>query len=49
MKKKYEKEILTVILEPKSNGQYYPITSYHADNKDITLYKRLKGGENNNE
>lgn len=43
--------ILSVILESKGSGKYYPITAYPADKKDIVLYNRLrnKGGENNNE
>ncbi len=43
-----EKRILATILESKGRGIYYPITAYPADSRDIALYKRLKGGENNN-
>jgi len=41
-----EERILAVILEPKGKGMYYVITAYPADNDDRALYKRLKGGEN---
>lgn len=45
-----EKRILAIILESKGGGKYYAITAYPADSHDIALYKRLKGGgENNNE
>lgn len=42
-----EKRLLTIILEPKGRGQYYPITAYEADIKDTKLFKRLRGGVKN--
>ena len=39
--------MLTVILETKGKGIYYPVTVYPTDPHDITLYKNLRGGENN--
>ena len=42
-----EERILAVILESQGRGVYYPITAYLADKKDITLYTRLRGGDNN--
>jgi hypothetical protein len=44
-----EKRMLTVVLEPKGNGIYYPITAYEADSQDISLYIRMKGGDKNDE
>ena len=41
-----ENIILAVILEANGRGKYYPITAYLVEKKDIALYKRLKGGEN---
>lgn len=41
--------LITIILEANGRGKYYPITAYPADIHDITLYKRLKGGELDNE
>jgi hypothetical protein len=41
--------IITVILESNGKGKYYPITAYPASKQDITLYKRLKGGDFDNE
>jgi len=40
-----ENRMLTIVLEPKGHGAYYPITAYPSDKKDITLYKRLQGGK----
>lgn len=40
-----EQTILTVVLEAKGRGTYYPITAYPSNTHDITLYKRLKGGK----
>lgn len=40
-----DQTILTVILESKGRGAYYPITAYPSDTHDITLYKRLQGGK----
>jgi len=37
--------ILTVVLESKGHGVYYPITAYPSDLQDIALYKRLQGGK----
>jgi len=44
-----EKRILAVILESQGRSRYYPVTAYPAGQKDISLYERLKGGENSNE
>ncbi len=44
-----EKRMLTVVLEPKRNGLYYPVTAYPADRSDIALYTRMKGGVDDNE
>ena len=41
-----EDKIITVVLEPKKNHTYYPITAYSSDTKERSLYKRLKGGVN---
>ena len=41
-----EGSLLVVILESNGKGKYYPITAYPAEKQDIALYKRLKGGEN---
>lgn len=41
-----ENLILVIVLEANGKGKYYPITAYPAEKQDITLYKRLKGGEN---
>lgn len=40
-----EKRILTVVLEAKGRGKYYPITAYEASRFDVVLYRRLRGGE----
>jgi len=40
-----EKVVLTIILESKGTGIYYPITAYASEDRDIMLYKRLRGGE----
>ncbi len=37
--------ILTIVLESKGHGVYYPITAYPSDTQDITVYKRLQGGK----
>lgn len=42
-----EERILGVILESKGRGVYYPITAYNAGKQDTSLYKRLKGGDSN--
>ena len=42
-----KKRMISVVLESLGHGNYYPITAYDADSKDITLYNRLKGGGNN--
>lgn len=42
-----EERVLGVVLEPKGQGKYYPLTAYNADEHDIALYYRLRGGENN--
>ncbi|HSW88809.1 MAG TPA: hypothetical protein VLG12_06630 [Candidatus Saccharimonadales bacterium] len=44
-----EELIITIILESNGRGKYYPITAYPASRQDIALYKRLKGGELDNE
>lgn len=41
-----EKRILGVVLEARGNGKYYPITAYDADEHDTLLYRRLRGGDN---
>ncbi|MBI4091672.1 MAG: hypothetical protein HY427_00470 [Candidatus Levybacteria bacterium] len=38
------KRMLSVILEAKGQGKYYPITAYETDQSDIALYSRLQGG-----
>ena len=40
-----EDRILTIVLEPKGHGAYYPITAYASDSQDINVYKRLQGGK----
>jgi hypothetical protein len=42
-----ENRMISIVLESKGHGIYYPVTAYDSDLKDITLYKRLKGGEEN--
>lgn len=42
-----EKRIVSVVLESQGHGSYYPITAYDANTMDITLYNRLKGGDEN--
>lgn len=44
-----ESLVMTVILQSKGKDKYYPITAYPSDKHDVILYKRLKGGENENE
>ena len=39
--------ITTEEVEAVCHGKYYPITAYDADPKDVVLYNRLKGGEDN--
>lgn len=41
------KRLIAIVLEAKSKGTYYPITSYEAGIQDRTLYYRLKGGDQN--
>lgn len=43
-----EDRMLTVVLEPKGHGVYYPITAYLSSPADSTLYKRLQGGKHEN-
>ncbi len=43
-----EERMLTIVLEPKGHGVYYPITAYPSDPQDIALYKRLQGGKHEN-
>ena len=40
-----EKRMVTAILQPQGRGKYYPITAYDASPGTISLYNRLKGGE----
>lgn len=40
-----EKRILTVVLEPKKDKTYYPITAYRSSRQEVAIYKRLRGGE----
>ncbi len=42
-----EERLLGVVLEPKGKGHFYPVTAYEADEHDTALYKRLRGGEEN--
>jgi hypothetical protein len=42
-----ERRMISIVLESNGHGIYYPVTAYDADPKDIVLYNRLKGGENN--
>lgn len=44
-----ENLVMTVILESKGKGKYYPITAYPTDKHDVVLYERIKGGEDDNE
>lgn len=44
-----ENRMLSVVLEAKRRGKYYPITAYEPDPSDKKLYARLKGGEDNEE
>ena len=44
-----DERIIAVILESKGRGIFYPVTAYPADNQDIALFKRLKGGDKNEE
>ena len=44
-----EKRILTVVLQTRGYGVYYPVTAYDASAGTIALYNRLRGGEINNE
>lgn len=37
--------MIAVVLEGQGRGVYYPITAYEPDEKDKTLYRRLKGGD----
>jgi uncharacterized DUF497 family protein len=39
--------MITVVIEAKGYGKYYPVTAFEPDASDIALYKRLKGGEKN--
>jgi hypothetical protein len=43
-----EDRLITVVLEQKRNGVYYPVTAYPSDTKELVLYNRLKGGVNEN-
>ena len=38
---------LKVILQSKGENVYYPVTAYEPDNRELALYRRLKGGEKN--
>jgi len=40
--------LLTVVLESKGRGVYYPITAYPSDSQDITLYNVYKEVKNEN-
>lgn len=40
------KRNLTIVLESKGRGSYYPVTAYETGPTDIALYNRLLGGEN---
>lgn len=40
-----EKRLLSVVLEAKGKGVYYPVTAYETDENDTTLYNRLRGGD----
>lgn len=40
-----ENHMISIVLESKGHGIYYPVTAYDSDLKDIALYKRLKGGD----
>ena len=42
-----ENRMISIVLESKGHGVYYPVTAYDSDLKDIALYKRLKGGDDN--
>ncbi len=42
-----EKKFVAVVLEAQGHGTYYPVTAYEPSTEDIALYKRLKGGEDN--
>ena len=42
-----EKRLLNIILESHGAGNYYVITAYDASPEDTKLYKRLKGGDDN--
>jgi hypothetical protein len=42
-----ENRLLNVILENHGVGNYYIVTAYDASPEDTKLYKRLKGGDNN--
>lgn len=42
-----EERVIGVVLESKGKDQYYPVTAYDADVHDTALYKRLRGGDNN--
>lgn len=40
-----ESRLLTIVLENRGAGNYYPITAYDASIGDEELYERLRGGE----
>lgn len=44
----FENRLLNVILENRGKGTYYPVTAYDASPEDKALYKRLRGGDEEN-
>jgi len=42
-----EDRLVSVVLHSQGKDIYYPITAYDSDPSDITLFKRLRGGYNN--
>ncbi len=40
-----ENQMISVVLEARGHGRYYPVTAYEPDESDKALYIRLKGGE----
>ena len=37
--------MISIVLESKGHGKYYPITAYYSDLRDIALFNRLKGDD----
>jgi uncharacterized DUF497 family protein len=42
-----EDRLVSVVLHSQGQDIYYPITAYDSDPTDIIIFKRLRGGDNN--